>query len=42
MKTFTLFPIEWDQVLFLFSDHLDLTKNPAFTDNLLYFLLESQ
>ena len=35
-------PIEWDQVLFLFSDHLDLTKNPAFTDNLLYFLLESQ
>jgi len=42
MKTFTLFPIEWDQVLFLFSDHLDLTKKPAFTDNLLYFLLESQ
>jgi hypothetical protein len=35
-------PIEWDQVLFLFSDHLGLTKNPAFTDNLLYFLLESQ
>jgi len=35
-------PISWDQVLFLFSDHLELTQNPAFTDNLLYFLLESQ
>ncbi len=35
-------PIQWNQVLFLFSDHLDLTKHPAFTDNLLYFLLESQ
>ncbi|MGD2271555.1 MAG: hypothetical protein PVI06_14220 [Desulfobacterales bacterium] len=34
-------PIYWSQVLFLFSDHLDLTKDPAFTDNLLYFLLES-
>jgi pimeloyl-ACP methyl ester carboxylesterase len=34
-------PIHWSQVLFLFSDHLDLTKDPAFTDNLLYFLLES-
>ncbi len=35
-------PIQWSQVLFLFSNHLDLTKHPAFTDNLLYFLLESQ
>ena len=35
-------PIHWTQVLFLFSNHLDLTKDPAFTDNLLYFLLESQ
>jgi pimeloyl-ACP methyl ester carboxylesterase len=35
-------PIQWNQVLFLFSNHLDLTKHPAFTDNLLYFLLESQ
>jgi pimeloyl-ACP methyl ester carboxylesterase len=35
-------PIRWTQVLFLFSNHLDLTKDPAFTDNLLYFLLESQ
>jgi hypothetical protein len=30
-----------DQVLFVFSDHLGITKDPAFTDNLLYFLLES-
>ncbi|UCD32771.1 MAG: hypothetical protein JSV38_02450 [Desulfobacterales bacterium] len=34
--------ISWDQVLFLFSNHLDLTRSPAFTDNLLYFLMESQ
>ncbi len=33
-------PIFWHQVLFLFSDHLGLTKDPAFTDNILYFLLE--
>jgi len=35
-------PIRWRQVLFLFSDHLDLTRSPAFTDNLLFFLMESQ
>ena len=35
-------PIQWRHVLFLFSDHLEITKNSAFTDNLLYFLLESQ
>lgn len=35
-------PIYWSHVLFLFTNHLDLTKHPAFTDNLLYFLLESQ
>lgn len=34
-------PIYWNQVHFIFSDHLGLTKNPAFTDNVLYFLLES-
>ncbi len=34
-------PIHWDQVIFIFSDHMGLTKDPAFTDNILYFLLES-
>ncbi len=34
-------PIHWDQGNFIFSDHLGLTKNPAFTDNVLFFLLES-
>ena len=34
-------PINWSYVLFLFSDHLGITKDPAFVDNLLYFLLES-
>ncbi|MDX1487828.1 MAG: hypothetical protein R3268_06480 [Acidiferrobacterales bacterium] len=33
-------PIEWTNVLFLFRNHLGLTKDPAFTDNLLYFLFE--
>jgi pimeloyl-ACP methyl ester carboxylesterase len=35
-------PIRWHQVLFLFSNHLDLTRSPEFTDNLLFFLMESQ
>ncbi len=33
-------PIHWEQVIFLFSEHLGLTKDPAFTDNMLYMLLE--
>jgi len=28
-------------VFFLFDDHLGITKDPTFVDNLLYFLLES-
>ena len=34
-------PIQWSQVFFIFSDHLGITKDPSFTDNILYFLLES-
>ncbi len=34
-------PIGWNQVLFIFSDHLGMTEDPAFVDNILYFLLES-
>ncbi len=34
-------PIRFHQVMFLFSDHLGLTKDPVFTDNVLYILLES-
>jgi len=33
-------PVAWTNVLFLFTDHLGLTKDPAFTDNVLYWLLE--
>ena len=33
-------PIDWSQVSFLFSDHLGMTRDPGFTDNLLYLLLE--
>lgn len=35
-------PIHWSQVVFLFKDHLGLTKDPAFSDNVLYILLESR
>jgi hypothetical protein len=34
-------PIAWTGVTFLFSDHLTLTRDPAFTDNILYRLLEA-
>ncbi len=33
-------PIAWSQVMFLFTDHLGLTSDHAFTDNVLYILLE--
>ncbi|MBI3726091.1 hypothetical protein HY251_19350 [bacterium] len=35
-------PIPWNQVMFLFTDHLGLTRDPAFTDNVLYLLLEDR
>lgn len=35
-------PHQWSQVVFLFEDHIGLTKSPAFTDNVLYWLLEAQ
>ncbi|MHC4955434.1 MAG: hypothetical protein ACYTGZ_16395 [Planctomycetota bacterium] len=34
-------PIRWSQATFLFRDHLGVTKDPHFTDNVLYQLLES-
>ena len=34
-------PIPWSHVTFLFADHIGLTKDPAFTDNVLYQLLEA-
>ena len=33
-------PIRFSGVMFLFSDHLGMTKDPAFSDNVLYILLE--
>jgi hypothetical protein len=33
-------PIAWDHVTFLFQDHLGLTSDPTFSDNLLFLLLE--
>jgi hypothetical protein len=34
-------PIEWSSITFLFSDHLALTQDLGFTDNLLFRLLEA-
>lgn len=33
-------PVAWSGVQFLFSDHLGLTEDPAFADNVLFLLLE--
>lgn len=33
-------PIAWQRVTFLFEDHLGLTSDPTFSDNLLFLLLE--
>ena len=33
-------PIPWRQVFFLFTDHIGLTRDASFTDNVLYLLLE--
>jgi hypothetical protein len=33
-------PIAWHRVTFLFQDHLGLTSDPTFSDNLLFLLLE--
>jgi hypothetical protein len=34
-------PIKWSSVNFLASDHLGLTSDPGFTDNVLFLLLEA-
>ena len=34
-------PIDWTHVTFLFANHLGITRDPVFTDNLLYLLLEA-
>jgi len=35
-------PIPWTQTNFYFKDHIGVTKDATFTDNLLYILLEQQ
>ena len=34
-------PIAWDDVTFVFGDHLGMTRDPSFTDNVLYRLLDA-
>jgi len=33
-------PVDWTSVLFLQSEHRQITSNPIFDDNVLYWLLE--
>ena len=33
-------PVHWSHVTFMFRGHLGMTKDPAFTDNVLFILLE--
>jgi len=32
-------PVDWSHATFLFESHVEMTADPAFTDNLLYYLL---
>lgn len=40
-KPFLRTPIDWSRVQFIFEDHIGLTRDPAFVDNLLFMLLEA-
>ena len=35
-------PISWSSILFMTADHLGLTQDPSFENNVLYWLLEDQ
>jgi hypothetical protein len=35
-------PIHWTAITFLPSDHLEMTRDPMFTDNILFMLLEAR
>jgi pimeloyl-ACP methyl ester carboxylesterase len=40
-KPFLRTPIDWNRVQFIFADHLGLTKDTTFIDNILFMLLET-
>jgi tRNA pseudouridine-54 N-methylase len=33
-------PIRWSNAHFIFSDHIGMTHDPAFVDNVLHLLME--
>lgn len=35
-------PVAWDRVFFIFKDHIALTKDKSFADNILFYLLEQR
>ena len=42
MRTWLDSPVPWRSVTFLPDDHVGITRNPLFTNNLLFFLLEQR
>jgi len=34
-------PIGWSDITFVFSDHLEMTRDPSFSDNILWRLLDA-
>jgi hypothetical protein len=40
-ETTLVSPIDWTAVMFLFQDHLGITRSPEFKDNVLFLLLEA-
>jgi hypothetical protein len=40
-KPYVITPVGWTNVMFIFSDHLGITRDPSFSDNVLYILLEN-
>lgn len=40
-KPFLQSPVEWHRVQFIFANHLGLTRDPTFVDNILFMLLET-
>jgi hypothetical protein len=34
-------PIAWSDITFVFSDHLEMTRDPSFSDNILWRLLDA-
>ena len=41
-KPFLRSPVDWHRVQFIFEEHIGLTRDPTFVDNILFMLLETK